>query len=286
MSRYGRVQSPPPLQLHRLHLAAGPGTLKEVQHTVPVPVLNQADLDVQGIDASALVPGAAKVKALGSCTCNAGAAHAAERWVAAGKDLASLRIQGAASRAAGPGAVGAFGLSATDAVADEEWAIVLYHVVTDQTGDPASEWPPADCGSSGYFVCTELEKQGVASTYKSASGVTGALSLLQFGTVMQGTPFFNAWEEPDSSGFVDGDGSVYALEEALDSGLAGGHETLITGIEKLTVTAAGSVDLQNTVLRVRNSWGASWGDAGDFLVHASTLDYLAQYVDFKAIVVN
>lgn len=48
-------------------------------------------------------------------------------------------------------------LSGTDSKADEEFAILLYHLVADQTGNPASEYPPTDCGSSGFYVCTELE---------------------------------------------------------------------------------------------------------------------------------
>jgi hypothetical protein len=75
-------------------------------------------------------------------------------------------------------------LSGTDSKADEEFAILLYHLVTGQTGNPASEYPPTDCGSSGFYVCTELEALKLASTYKTGSGVLGALSLLQTGTVM------------------------------------------------------------------------------------------------------
>lgn len=272
MSRYGRIQSPPPMQFHRLHMTASPAALKEVQHDVAITPLDQQDLESQGIDTSALVPGAQKVPALGSCTANAGTACLATEWVRAGKSLADLNLFGTT-------------LTAADAVTNEEAAIKLYHAVTDQTGDPATEWPPTDCGSSGYYVCTELEALKVASSYKSASGVLGLLSLLQAQTVMQGTPFFYSWEEPDSSGFIDGDGSADALMAALGSGVAGGHETLVCGIEKLALTGTGAVDLQGTVLRVRNSWGASWGDAGDFLVHASTLDYLAQYCDFKTLVI-
>jgi hypothetical protein len=274
MSRYGRIQSAPPMQLHRLHVAAELSTLREVRHTVPIPTLDQQDLKSQGIDVTTLVAGAQVVDALGSCTCNAGTAHLAERWVAAGKDLADLDLFGLT-------------LSATDAVQDEKAAILLYHAVTDQTGDPSSEWPPTDCGSSGYYVTAELERLKLASTYKSASNVQGALSLLQAATVMQGTPFFYSWEQPDSQGFIDGDGSVEALEAALDSGVAGGHETLLTGIEQLALTKSGHVELAKTVLRARNSWSASWNAplSGDFLVHASTLDMLAQYCDFKQVVI-
>lgn len=274
MTCYGRIQTAPPMQLQRLHFPAHPSTLKEIRHEVPIPVLDQSDLDSQGIDTSVLVPGAAKVTGLGSCTCNAGVAHLAERWTAAGKDLADLSLFGTA-------------LSATDAVADEKAAILLYHAVTDQTGDPASEWPPNDPGSSGYYVAAELERLKFAAAYKSASTVTGALSMLQTGTVMIGSVFFNAWEEPGADGFVDGDGSAAALEAALDSGVAGGHETLVTGIEQLAVTRFGHVELDKTVLRVRNSWSASWNGAlaGDYLIHASTLHLLASYVDYKQVTV-
>jgi hypothetical protein len=261
------------MQLHRLHVPADTSALKEVRHEVPIPVLDQQDLKSQGIDTSALVPGAQKADALGSCTCNAGTAHLAERWVAAGKDLADLELFGVA-------------LSAADAVQDEKAAILLYHAVTDQTGDPATEWPPSDTGSSGYYVASELERLKFASTYKSASNILGALSLLQTGTVMQGSVFFNSWEQP-VNGFIDGDGSVEALEAALNSGVAGGHETLLTGIEQLALTRSGHVELSKTVLRARNSWSASWNAplSGDYFVYASTLDYLAQYCDWKAAVI-
>lgn len=274
-SKFGRVQSVPPMQLHRLHVADGTQPLREIEHEIPVPVLDQEDLLAQGIDTSVLVPGAQKADALGSCTCNAGTAHLAERMTTAGKPLNNAYLQ--------PADHGA--MLAADAKLAEEFAIVLYHAVTDQTGDPASEWPPTDCGSSGYYVCTELEKQGLASSYKTATGILGALSLLQAGTVMQGTTWFAAWMQPDSQGFIDGDGSYDAFMSAVASGVAGGHETLQAGIPQLARTAAGDVDLQNTVIRVRNSWSAQWGLSGDYLIHASTLGYLGSYADFKQIVI-
>lgn len=278
-SKFGRVQSVPPLQLHRMHIP-GPAPLREIQHEVPIPVLDQEDLGAQGIDTSVLVPGAARVDALGSCTCQAGTAHLAERMAAAGREVAPIGV------ANSNGATGVtLDLRTSDAKTAEEFAIVLYHLVTDQTGDPATEWPPTDGGSSGYYVCQELETLGLASSYKTASGILGALSMLQTGTVMQGSVWFRSFMTTDSQGFIDGDGSTDAVMAAVDSGVAGGHETLLTGIEQLALTAAGTVDLQNTVLRARNSWSAQWGLDGDYLVHASTLDLLSQYCDWKAAVV-
>lgn len=272
-TKFGRVQSTPPLQLRRLHVP-GPGPLREVEHQVPIPVLDQEDLIRQGVLTDELVPGASRADALGSCTCQAGTGHLAERWTAAGRSLTDLTLLG-------------IPLSATDAAEDEKAAVLLYHQVTDQTGDPATEWPPADCGSSGYYVCAELERLGFASTYKTASGVLGALSLLQAGTVMQGLPWFRAWMQADSQGFIDGDGSPGALEAAVASGVAGGHETLQTGIPQLAVTASGVVDLANTVIRCRNSWSRNWNPSfeGEFLLHASTLDFLSTYCDFKQIAI-
>jgi hypothetical protein len=250
--------------------------LKEVTHAIPIPVLDQEDLHAQGIDVTKLVPGAQDTDALGSCTCNTGTAHIAERWAAAGKDLSGLKLTGGAGQVT---------MSATDAVADEEFAILLYHLVTDQTGQTSQEWPPTDCGSTGLYVCQELISQGFAASYRAAASVTGALSLLQNGTVMMGGPWFNAWMNPDSNGFVDGDGSVAAIKAAMKSGVAGGHETLLHGIPQIAQAADGTVDLPNTVLRVRNSWSAKFAQSGDYLLHASTLGYLARHFDFKTVVI-
>lgn len=277
-TKLGRIQSPPPMQLHRLHVAAAPAKLREVSHPVPVPVLDQEAFGAQGIDVTALVKGAQPADALGNCVYNAMTAHVAERTAAAGKDLSSVVISA-------PGCA-TVSLSATDARQDEEFAIVAYHAGTDQTGNPATEWPPTDGGSSGYDACTLLERLKLASTYKTGSGVLGALSMLQAGTVMEGKPWFRSWFQPDSQGFIDGDGSADAFRAALDSGVAGGHETLQVGIPQLAVTASGQVDLQNTVIEELNSWSASWGPLGGrYRIHASTLAYLAAYADWKQAVI-
>jgi hypothetical protein len=177
------------------------------------------------------------------------------------------------------------GLSTTDAVADEKFAIVEYHKVTTQTGDPATEWPPTDCGSTGLYVCHQFMQQGFIHDFVTAQGATNLVSLLQRGTVIQGTPWFNAWMEPNSLGFVDGDGGIDDLMTAVKSGVAGGHETCITAVESLHLNVLGDVDADKTVVRVRNSWSPAWGDHGSFRLHLSTLDYLAAYVDFKQFVI-
>ena len=131
----------------------------------------------------------------------------------------------------------------------------------------------------------QLISQRLAASYRSAPNVTGALSLLQTGTVMQGGPWFNSWMTPDSNGFVDGDGSYAAFQAAVKSGVAGGHETLQHGIPQLAQAANGSVDLAHTVIKVRNSWSTQFGQDGDYLLHASTLNRLARYYDYKAVVI-
>ncbi len=274
-TKFGQIAVAEPQRFDLLAFHDG-STLKEIVHDIPIPVLDQEDFAKQGINVTQLVTGAQATDALGSCTCNSGTAHIAERWAAAGKDITGLTINAAS---------GPVSLSATNAVTDEEFAIVLYHLVTDQTGDTAQEWPPTDCGSSGLYVCQELIGLGFASSYQSAPNIVACLSLLQSGTVMQGGPWFNSWMRPDSDGFVDGDGSLAALHAAIKSGVAGGHETLQRGIVQVAQTSDGTVELNQTVIKVRNSWSQQFALDGDYLLHASTLNYLAKYYDYKVAVV-
>src|SRR6516165_10059679 len=104
-TKFGQVSVPEPLRMDLLVVHDG-GPLKEVMHDIPIPVLDQEDLHAQGIDVTKLVSGAADADALGSCTCNAGTSHIAERWVTAGKNLANLKLNG--------GTDDTLGLSAND----------------------------------------------------------------------------------------------------------------------------------------------------------------------------
>lgn len=268
-TKFGRVAVAEPMRLDRLHLHRGE-PLREVDHEPPIPVLDQEDLIEQGINTAALIPGAQRVDALGSCTCNAATASLAERY----------------ATARGAGSLADLGLSTTDAVADEEYAIRLYHQVTWQTGNPASEWPPTDCGSNGLYVATELETQGLISGHRTAHGIHNVVSLLQTGTAIMGVPWFNAWMQPDSQGFIDGAGTLDDLQWAIASGVAGGHETCITAVERLVLTATDTIDAAKSHLRIRNSWSRAFGDGGSFRLHLSTLELLGQYADVKQFIVR
>lgn len=262
----------------RLHLHQG-GPLREVEWEPPIPILDQEDLDTQGIDTSTLIAGAPKVKALGSCSCNAGTAHLAERVAAATGSTAAfsaLTLQSAS---------GPVTLSPAGSTTDEEFAILLYHYVNQQPGAPA-DWPPTDGGSNGVFVCSEFEKRGWAASYKSASGMANVASLIQQGSVMMGGPYLKAWMEPNAAGFVDGDGSVESLMLALTGGVAGGHETLLAALERLVLDAVGNIDLVNSWFRVRNSWSRAFADNGEYRVHLSTLGMLGSHFDFKQAIVK
>jgi hypothetical protein len=266
-TKFGRYQVSEPFHFGRLHMHADDAPLAEISWPIPIPTLDQEDLLSQGVRVSQIVKGAKDVDALGSCTANASMASLAERVTAAGKPLSAAGLSG-------------------NAVADEERAIAFYHADTMQTGDPSQEFPPVDCGSTGLYCCRELIREKLIADYQTGTGALSLLSMLQKGSVIQGTVWFEAWMNQDADGFIDGDGSYDALEAAAASGVAGGHETCVHQVVQLAQTSAGAVDLQNTVVQVRNSWSPSWGVlGGDFRLHASTLQMLSQYVDYKQFVI-
>lgn len=246
-----------------LHLASG-APLKQVVHHLPLGVLDQSDLTTQGIDVASFIPGAAPgITELGSCTANASTAALSCLLT----EEQFLRVTGCSSYA--------------DTKTAEEYAIKFYHACTDQTGTPSQEWPPTDCGSSGPYIVSYMKKQHLASGALIANGAQNIISLLQKGPLLVGQPFLNDWENPASNGMIDGNGSSATFESQLRDGVAGGHETLLYGIEKLTLSVTGNVVPNETIIRFRNSWTANWGDKGDYLAHLSTFVALGGNCDYR-----
>lgn len=271
---YGRNHVPEPLHLLReLHFHDGVSPLKEVDHEVPIAVLDQSDLGSQGILTSNFIPGCKEnVQALGSCTANT-AVETLSALLSRTDFERFLTLRGAhVDEPQEP---------YLDAPLAEIAAIYFYYLCTHQTGDPASEWPPTDCGSSGLYVVDELTKLGFIKGAKIATVGSSLVSLMQGGPVMLGTPFFFAWETPDGQGFIDGDGTSEELERAIQSGVAGGHEVTLTAIEKLTLDALGRVVPEKTILRFRNHWKRSWGENGCGRLHLSTLAMLGNNIDLR-----
>lgn len=274
MPSYGQFHVAETLSaLATLHVHDGITPLTTVDHEPKVGVLDQEDLIAQGIRVSTFIPGAKDVDALGSCTANATVSalsnvlsrDAFAAWVAFPVHTTDVHPY-------------------DDVVSAEKAAIRFYHASTDQTGQRSEEWPPTDCGSSGPYIVSECVKQKLASGAKIASGAQNIVSLMQSGGLLTGSPFFNSWESPDANGFIDGDGSPAALQAAIRSGLAGGHETFWSAIEKLVLTETGAVDPAKTVIRFRNSWAKGWGDNGSARFHLSTFVALGGQCDHRLLV--
>lgn len=260
-TKFGRLHvAEPPSSLARLHFHRGESELKPVAHPPRIPVLDQEDLIAQGIDTSELVPGAPKADSLGSCVANATTAA-----------LAGILPEAKLTE---------YGIT-QDPAADEKFAIKLYHALTMETGNPASEWPPEDCGSSGVAVCQMLETTAMIAGHKIAHGAENIVSLMQDGGLIVGQPWLAAWMTPDDDGFIDGDGSLTHLAGDIAGGVVGGHETYWHTIENVQFDLLGRLDLQRTTIRFRNSWSTSWGADGDGRAHLSTFAALGHWCDFR-----
>jgi hypothetical protein len=165
----------------------------------------------------------------------------------------------------------ALGDAADDPDGAEELAVKLYEDATIADGYPGT-YPPDDTGSSGLAVCKVLKARGTIRGYRWARSAHGFLRLLQFGPVLQGMPWYEAFFEPDRDGFID------ANPAWPSSGDAGGHEVEAIGVE------LSEDDVFDSAIVYCNSWGTGWGQEGRFRMRLRTYEKLAG-IDLKQYIV-
>lgn len=229
-------------------------TIKAAEWTPKVPVLDQEDLLAQGIHTSQMFSGVEDTDALGSCTGNSGT------------ELVSILHDAGTLKTAG--------LDVTDAVAAEKWAIGLYSDGThrDEWNDAA--YPSQDCGSSGLGIAKALRSRGLIDLYGHATTVLEFARDLGKGPFLMGTVWYQAWFEPvTTSALLD---DIKGWEK---SPVAGGHEICVTALEDVRFDASGDLDLQRTIIRLRNHWTRSWGDEGEFRMSLALYQKLRQNID-------
>lgn len=227
--------------------------LRLTEWSPKVPVLDQQDLLGQGIRTSQMFDGVTDVDALGSCTANAATAclsvlHDVDTLAAAGLDV-------------------------SDPAAAERWAIGLYADATTKDEWLEYTWPSDDCGSSGLGVAKALRGRGLIDQYGHATTAEELCQLLQTGPVLMGMPWKSAFFDPGS-----GLALLDLIPDWQSSPVVGGHEVCITALETVAADDHGLI-YDHTILRVQNSWSASWGDAGSFRMSLALYQALRDEID-------
>lgn len=229
-------------------------TLRPTEWAPKAPVLDQQDLLAQGIHTAKMFDGVDDVDALGSCTANSATAL-----------VSVLHDTNTLAKA---------GLDVSDPAAAERWAIGLYADATRRDEWLDYTWPSDDCGSSGLGVAKALKARGLVDQYGHATTAEELCALLQTGPVLMGAPWYEAWFEPSGPHALLDD-----ITEWQRSPVAGGHEVCIVALETVRFDKRGRLDLARTIIRIRNSWSPSWGDAGCFRMSLAVYQTLRREID-------
>jgi hypothetical protein len=111
------------------------------------------------------------------------------------------------------------------------------------------EWPGSDYeGTSVRGLFRVLKRRGYVSEYRWAWTLEPAVNhILDIGPMVFGTNWYTGMMETDEDGFLRVAGE-----------LAGGHAYLVVGANRLRACPDGS----KGAIRIVNSWGRPWGQAG------------------------
>lgn len=130
-------------------------------------------------------------------------------------------------------------------------ARALYHAA-----QIVDEWPGEDYeGSSVLAGAKVLTIEGHLRGYRWAFGIGDVLdTIAAYGPVVLGIDWHDSMYTPDERGFIHASGEV-----------VGGHAILARGVRRVG---------GDWVVRLRNSWGRSWGQHGDCFIRAVVLGEL------------
>lgn len=145
--------------------------------------------------------------------------------------------------------------------ATRDLAMRIYHAA--QKIDP---WPGEAYEGTSVLAGIKVAAQlGYYSEYRWAFGVDDLILALGYkGPAVLGVNWYSAMFTPDPAGLIRPLGSH-----------VGGHAILANGIR--TVFRAGNehsldtLDRDLTLIRLHNSWGSSWGQAGECFISAADL---------------
>jgi hypothetical protein len=137
---------------------------------------------------------------------------------------------------------------------DDTFSTAFYSI---ETRDDAydGQYPPDDTGSDALGAMAGAKALGLVTQYQHAMSYAAAVSAIQSGALMWGTTFYNSMEDLDKKGY-------FVVNPK--SGVAGGHEMVLTGYDPETDEWTGD-----------NSWNESWGPLdGSFKITGKNLTLL------------
>lgn len=133
----------------------------------------------------------------------------------------------------------------------------LYKLNT-RLDDIRGDYPPTDTGSSALGMGKCAQTLGLIESYKHAFTMQAVKTALQDGPVGLGTVWYNSMMDTQSNGYLKVDAG---------SGVAGGHELVISAWN-------GKTDVAASAFRLDNSWGRSWGINGSAWLTEANLQAL------------